>query len=746
VETFEFGPYRLDTRERLLRRGAEVIPLTPKAFDTLALLVARAGHLVTKEALVQELWPNAHVEENNLAQYISLLRRTLKDEANGAAYIETLPRVGYRFVAEVRELKKGTEALPESAPPLTAQPRRVRWLWALPLLAALLIAAPLVRRWIASSATSNVAGANLVRLTSLSGLTMTPALSADRTLLAYASDVGTESSLNIWVQRVGSTEAMRITHGIADDYAPSFSPDGREIVFRSERDGGGVYRVPTQGGDATRVAPLGRRPRFSPDGEWIAYWIGTDAFGVNQTNFPVPGTATIYIAPSKGGSPQQLRPDFAAASYPVWAPDSKHILFLGNRDAQVLVEPSDNFQPGSASVDWWVTPIDCGPAVATHANAALRALGLSSVSQPPEVWTDDDSGVVMSAALDATQNLWVVPISSGTWNVSGAPNRLTFGTTIDAQPSVAGDHHIAFASLTGNLDVWSMPIDANRAKPSGSPQRLTADAFEHSYPTVSADGAELAYSSRRSGTRDIWVKDLRTGKKSVVSTPPWSAFGPVFSADGAMLAYRVQEKKDSVLELVSLASGAHERLTECAASGGWSSDGQSILCLGSGSIPRISVFDLKSKRIAGLLNHSTWSLWNPRFSPDDRWISFNATTPGKSRIFVAPFRRTGLIPESEWIAITDSMLDDKPRWSPDGNTIYFISERDGFRCIWAQRLDDSKHPVGEAIPVFHAHEARRSMLNVQIGALDISVARDKIIFNMQERAGNIWMTTLGDRK
>src|SRR5712692_8160064 len=101
---FEFGPYRLEVEECLLLRGGEVIHLTPKAFDTLALLVRRSGHLLTKEELIRELWPDAHVEENNLAQYISLLRRTLGDGIEGSAYIETVPRIGYRFVAAVREL------------------------------------------------------------------------------------------------------------------------------------------------------------------------------------------------------------------------------------------------------------------------------------------------------------------------------------------------------------------------------------------------------------------------------------------------------------------------------------------------------------------------------------------------------------------------------------------------------------------------------------------------------------------
>src|SRR5579864_711256 len=104
-DAFEFGPYRLDLAERQLRRGTAVIRLTPKAFDTLAFLVQRPGHLVSKDDLIQGLWPDAHVEENNVAHYISVLRRVLEDGLDDKAYIETLPRVGYRFVAHVRKVQ-----------------------------------------------------------------------------------------------------------------------------------------------------------------------------------------------------------------------------------------------------------------------------------------------------------------------------------------------------------------------------------------------------------------------------------------------------------------------------------------------------------------------------------------------------------------------------------------------------------------------------------------------------------------
>src|SRR5579864_8238591 len=101
ISIYQFGPFQLDTAEhRLLRSGIEV-PLQLKAFETLCILVERAGRLLVKEDLLRQLWPDSTVEENNLNKNISLLRKALGDRANGEPYIETIPRVGYRFVAPV---------------------------------------------------------------------------------------------------------------------------------------------------------------------------------------------------------------------------------------------------------------------------------------------------------------------------------------------------------------------------------------------------------------------------------------------------------------------------------------------------------------------------------------------------------------------------------------------------------------------------------------------------------------------
>jgi TolB-like protein/DNA-binding winged helix-turn-helix (wHTH) protein len=103
---FEFDRFRLDPDERLLWRDNRIVPLTPKVFDTLLLLVQNKGHLITKEEMIEILWRDSFVEEGSLTQNISLLRKTLGegDRKEGPQFIETLPKRGYRFVADVREL------------------------------------------------------------------------------------------------------------------------------------------------------------------------------------------------------------------------------------------------------------------------------------------------------------------------------------------------------------------------------------------------------------------------------------------------------------------------------------------------------------------------------------------------------------------------------------------------------------------------------------------------------------------
>ena len=131
ARAYGFGPFRLLPGERILRRGDRVLPLPPKAFDTLLLLVRHPGHLMSKGELMKALWPDSFVEEVNLANNISLLRKTLGDRAAAGSYIQTVPKLGYRFLPAVTSIWGRGSAAP-STPAEEAPAERVMRFIALP--------------------------------------------------------------------------------------------------------------------------------------------------------------------------------------------------------------------------------------------------------------------------------------------------------------------------------------------------------------------------------------------------------------------------------------------------------------------------------------------------------------------------------------------------------------------------------------------------------------------------------------
>jgi hypothetical protein len=161
---------------------------------------------------------------------------------------------------------------------------------------------------------------------------------------------------------------------------------------------------------------------------------------------------------------------------------------------------------------------------------------------------------------------------------------------------------------------------------------------------------------------------------------------------------------------------------------------------------RLRVVMTARKEGVPILEHPTWGVGAGHLSPDERWIAFHTIQSATVRqVYVAPFHGPARIEEKEWIPVTDGGgMERYAAWSPDGNTLYFLSDRDGFRCIRAQRLDPtSKHPVGQPFDIGHFHHARRSLGNIvdsiQMG---FSIAVDKAVFAIEERTGNIWMTEL----
>src|SRR5579863_9299340 len=108
---YEFGPFHMDPERQTLLRGEDPVSVTPKAFETLLVLVRRDREVVSKEELLKEIWPDSFVEEANLSQHIFKLRKALGDTLEGERYIVTLPGRGYRFAVPVRTITEGGEVL-----------------------------------------------------------------------------------------------------------------------------------------------------------------------------------------------------------------------------------------------------------------------------------------------------------------------------------------------------------------------------------------------------------------------------------------------------------------------------------------------------------------------------------------------------------------------------------------------------------------------------------------------------------
>jgi WD40 repeat protein len=166
----------------------------------------------------------------------------------------------------------------------------------------------------------------------------------------------------------------------------------------------------------------------------------------------------------------------------------------------------------------------------------------------------------------------------------------------------------------------------------------------------------------------------------------------------------------------------------CGETTAWTSDGKRII--GNTVDGQAWVLNLVSRRKTALFATRHW-IWTGVFSPDNRWLTFGDATSQPPRQYAAPFQGESPIGESSWIAVKPPMT----AWSPDGKLLYGILGRDGFSCIWAQRLDPGTlRPAGAPFAVFHSPHNFRIFI-----ADEMAVGHDKILFSMGEHAGNIWM-------
>ena len=765
---YKFAPFIVDNRKHVLLRDGAPVSLTPKAFETLLVLIEAGGQVVEKDELMRRIWPDTVVEENNLAQCVSALRKALGEDPHEHRYVVTVPGRGYRFVASIRELDEeeaervsqerpaaSDDAIAEARPALSAaspirESKRHKRAVVVALaallvgVAAILSVPPLIRQRFQTGQAP--LQRKLSRLTYDSGLQSEPTWSPDGKMIAYSSDRG--GNFDLWVQPLTEGNPVQVTTSPAHDWQPDWSPDGARLVFRSERDGGGLFVVPVLGGIERKVAGFGCRPRWSPDGSQILFY--------SSTLQNVVGVPKVYLAGLDGKPPRELAPEFLGKfDYlrAAWHPDGQRISLWGR-----------NFKLGWG---FWTISVSSGETVKSEIAAQLEQQLKVSIrfnNYSNFLWAPSGRALYFEGSSEGVRNLWRVEVEPQTLRWIAGPERLTTDPGPDTEIAISPDgKKLAYTIRTEKTRIWSLPFNAATGRVKGAGQPVTSADRDAWKLDLSRDGRRLVFASSRAKKEELWEKSLEDGRETLLApADDFTRYSPRWSRDGLRLVYRRDratnpERTRFEYSLVWLpAGGGDEQLITLPGKADefaydWSADGEWILGNSERQTPGrylISLFPLRAapgveNQMRVVTSHTEYSLWQPRFSPDDRWICFNAikaTEAGVSTVYVAP--SSG----GDWIRVTEGRhWEGKARWSPDGKTIYFVSNRTGFFNVWGIRLDpQTGKPAGEAFRVTEFESPGRMVLPL-LGRMEMALAADRLVLPIMEVSGSIWILENVDR-
>jgi eukaryotic-like serine/threonine-protein kinase len=554
---YVFAGFTLDAERRVLLRGDQEVTLRSKSFEVLAYLVCHHGQLVTKTELMEAAWSNTAVTDNSLAQCMVEIRRVLDDDSQ--QLIRTVARRGYLFTGQVITPVVEIPRQPVAAPMQRAHRMALR---PAPVLNGVLVIATLVLGAIAAYVVvrpdrraNPVINVSFTQLTDQAGRETFPSLAADGRTFVYAGrDTG---NWDIYLQRVGGKNPIHLTKDCPnDDNQPALSPDGEEIAFRSERDGGGIFVMGATGESVRRLTNFGFNPAWSPDGKEIV--VGTASAWGPHSRIAV--YSQLWVVNASNGEKRMLTnpasvPD---AVQPNWSPHGRRVAYWAVRDGQrdIWTVSANGAQPVAVTQD---AALDWSPVWSPDGNRLYFASDRSGSMNLWRVRIDEKSGRVLGQAEPVT----TPSPYSGPFSISGDGRRIAYAQaletaniqtagfdpvkeTIVSQPRwiTQGSRQAGYPDLSPD-GVWLAYNDGGIfvVKSDGTELRqLTDGVYKDRYPRWSPDGQRIAFHSNHGGEYDIWlIHRDGSGLQRLTWTSAPILYFPVWSPDGNRLVYTTQQ-------------------------------------------------------------------------------------------------------------------------------------------------------------------------------------------------------------
>jgi len=670
-QIYEFGDFRLETAERLLLRLGKPISLTPKAFETLLVLVQHSGHVIEKDELLKQVWVDTVVEEVNLARNIWKLRKALGENNGSPRYIETVPRVGYRFVAPVNELAgepgglviqrrvraqivREEVELPDPVPLLPGRERHGRRWIALTVVVLLLgLATTITGFWFWRHRRPPVNAETGIRF-------LTDGRQDDN-MANWASDGEiyfsrqlTNRSLESWKMNADGTNQRRANTEIKSLLVGRWSPDGKKVVFVKEGDNKTAYLAEADGKNEITLPLATGNMDWSPDSSQFVYEVRTANHSAQIFLYTVSTRQNVALTDN-----QSLNAD------PSFSPDGSQIAFASDRDKNVNI---------------YVMQTD---------GSNLRRLTDDQYFDNYPVFSPDGTQIAFqSNREDERVEIYLKNVNDNT-----APKRLTHSTNgTGLAPkcwSADGTQILAYTNRDGKDQVVLADVD------SSPPPILEDKDADLSYPKLSADGKELLYEARTHDhsfelrVTDLVTKRTRTIFKTSADFPPGSHLGPAWSPDNSLIAFSDKVNGNSEIFSIKPDGSDLKNLTNNPLRDDnpvFSPDGNEIIFVrddyGHASLYRMDLNGSNQRRLTERAGYEM----APAFSPDGVHLAFAGDREGHGLdIFLLDLKN----PNDEKVIASRRYHDISPAFSPDGKRMAFIATSDGNQEIYLMNSDGS---------------------------------------------------------